>query len=118
MKDIHLGIGIFACCGEPHVVYTSSGMTREEAQADFAEALVNAIPVMGIAKQSFLLTMSGQQFMEIESHYHGIPLPEPSVQVMVIDSPEKLAEVLKSMGIDRDAETGPAQTHATHTTKQ
>ena len=118
LRDVHFGIGIFACCGEPHVVYTSSGMTREEAQADFAEALVNAIPAMGIAKQSFLLTMSGQQFMEIESHYHDIPLPEPEVRVVVVDSPEMLAEVLKDMGIDRDTEAGPAQTHGPHATKQ
>lgn len=120
MKDIHLGIGIFECCGQPHAVFAAGGCSRETAEADFAEALVNAIPVMGIAKQSFLLTMSGQQFMEIKSHYHDhdIPLHEPEVQVMVVDSPEKLQEVLKSMGIERDADAGPAQTHGPHATKQ
>ena len=118
MKDIHLGIGIFECCGQPHAVFAAGGCSRETAEADFAEALVNAIPVMGIAKQSFLLTMSGQQFMEIESRYHGVPLPEPEVRVVVVDSPEKLQEVLKDMGIERDADAGPAQTHAPHATKQ
>lgn len=118
MKDIHFGIGIFECCGKPHAVFTAGGCSRETAEADFAEALVNAIPVMGIAKQSFLLTMSGQQFMEIESHYHGIPLPEPEVRVMVVDSSEKLQEVLKSMGIDPDADAGPAPTHDAPQTKQ
>ena len=118
MKDIHFGIGIFECCDKPHAIFTCGGVDRATAEADFAEALVNAIPVMGIAKQSFLLTMSGQQFMEIESHYHGIQPPEPTVQVMVVDSPEKLQEVLKSMGIERDADAGPAQTHGPHATKQ
>ena len=118
MKDIHFGIGIFGCCGKPHAIFVCGGVDRATAEADFAEALVNAIPVMGIAKQSFLLTMSGQQFMEIESHYHGIQLPEPTVQVMVVDSPEKLQEVLKGTGIERDAETGPTQTHDPHATKQ
>ena len=118
MKDIHFSIGIFECCGKPHAIFTCGGVDRATAEADFAKAPVNAIPVMGIAKQSFLLTMSGQQFMEIESHYHGIQLPEPTVQVMVVDSPEKLQEVLKSMGIERDADAGPAQTHGPHATKQ
>ena len=118
MKDIHFGIGIFGCCCKPHVTFVCGGVDRATAEADFAESLTNAIPVMGIAKQSFLLTMSGQQFMEIESHYHDIPLPEPEVRVVVVDSPEKLQEVLKSMGIDPDADAGPAQTHAPHATKQ
>lgn len=118
MKDIHFGIGIFACCGKPHVVFSSGNCSREEAEADFAESLTNAIPTMGIASQSFLLTMPGEQFMQIEAHYHHLPLPEPQVSVMVVDSHEKLAEVLKSMGIPRDAESGPAPTHAAPDTKQ
>lgn len=104
MKDIHFGIGIFACCGKPHVVFSSGNCSREEAEADFAEMLTNTIPTMGIASQSFLLTMPGEQFMQIEAHYHGLPEPqfEPQVSVMVVDSPEKLAEVLRDMGITRD----------------
>jgi hypothetical protein len=105
VKDIHFGIGIFACCGKPHVVYSSGNCSREEAEADFAESLVNAIPTMGIASQSFLLTMPGEQFMQIEAHYHGLPEPDlqPQVSVMVVDSPEALKQVLKSMGIEPDA---------------
>ena len=118
MKDIHFGIGIFGCCGKPHVVYSASGLSREDAEAEFHQSLKAHAALMGEATQSFLLTMSGQQFMEIESHYHGVPLPEPEVRVMVVDSPEKLQEVLKSMGIDPDADAGPAQTHAQHATKQ
>lgn len=57
MKDIHFGIGIFVC----------GGVDRATAEADFAESLTNAIPVMGI---------------------------------------------------ERDADAGPAQTHGPHATKQ
>ena len=118
MKDIHLGIGIFECCGQPHVVYSSSGLSREDAEAEFHQSLKAHAALMGEATQTMLVTMPGQQFMEIESHYHDIPLPEPEVRVVVIDSPEKLQEVLKGMGIERDADAGPAQTHAPHATKQ
>lgn len=118
MKDIHLGIGIFDCCGKPHVIYSSSGLPREEAEAEFHQALKVYATYAGEVTQPMLVTMPGGQFLEIESSYHDAPLPAPLMQVAVVDSPEKLAEMLKDMGIDRDIEAGPAQTHAPHATKQ
>ena len=98
--DIHLGIGIFGCCGLPHVIFTcGGGLTREQAEIDFAISLANAYPVMGEASQTMLLTMRREQFMQIEMHYHSITEPEPSVHMIVADSPADLEAKLREIGV-------------------
>lgn len=100
MKDIHFGIGIFACCGKPHCIFNSGGgISREQAEIDFGKAIANVYPIMGEASQTMLLTMSALQFMEIESRFHGIALPEPQVQVVVAESPADLEAKLRELGV-------------------
>lgn len=76
MPDLHLGICVFACCNKPHVVFAARGNNAEEAEADFARALIAMQGVTGKALTTMFVTMPGEQFMEIESNYHGLDMPE------------------------------------------
>ena len=76
MPDLHLGICVFACCNKPHVVFAARGNNAEAAEADFARALIGMQSVMGEALTTMFVTMPGEQFIEIETSYHGLSMPE------------------------------------------
>lgn len=76
MPDLHLGICVFACCNKPHVVFAARGNDAEAAEADFARALIAMQGVTGKALTTMFVTIPGEQFMEIETNYHGLDMRE------------------------------------------
>lgn len=119
MRIASMVIATFACCDKPHVIGLGAGMPPAD---ELARLVANEEQRAGKCSNVTVATMMHSECLQMcrdyVAHAEANPEPEPSMQLIVLDSPEALAELFKAMGIERDAEPGPAPTHAAPDTKQ
>ena len=118
LNPLFLGTAIFACCGKPHLIYAGIPSAREEAETEFTKHVAAAQQGFGpVQPGSEMLTeVPALQFMQLESFYHQIELPEPDIHVVHVQSREQLDALLDAIGAKKD--DTPVPTHAAPETKQ
>lgn len=72
--NIHLAIGIFACCGKPHLIGAAMGDKRKFTEG-VKQMLPDAERGMGKCKQLLEVEIPQDQFEELISTYHAKKYP-------------------------------------------